>query len=141
MTDHWHEITATRRFNAAVMVTFGLVAVLIAALGIFGTMAFVVAQQTRAIGLRTALGASRSHIMRGVLLTALRFVALGTALGLTAAWLGSELMVSCVFGVEPTAPSVYAGVAGFLALVALLAAWIPARRAADVDPVVALRAE
>jgi predicted permease len=139
--DDWHQITAARRFNAAVMGTFGLVAILIAALGIFGTMAFVVAQQTRAIGLRTALGASRGHIMRGVLLTALRFVAIGTTIGLTAAWLGSELMVSFVFGIEPTAPSVYAGVAAFLVLVALVAAWIPARRAANVDPVVALRAE
>ncbi len=141
LDDDWRRLTADRRFNAALMASFGFVGVLIAALGIFGTMAFVVAQQTRAIGLRTALGASQTRVMRDVFGAALRRVAIGTAIGLAAAWLASGLFVSFVFGIEPTAPSVYVGVAVFLMLIALLAAWIPARRAATVDPVVALRAE
>jgi putative ABC transport system permease protein len=104
-------------------------------------MAFAVARQARDIGLRLALGATPSGVLRSVLTTALRRVALGTALGLAGAWVVSGSLQSFVFGLKPAEPIVYAGVAGFLAIVTLGAALVPALRAARLDPIAALRQE
>lgn len=132
-------LTATRRVTAALMSLFALLAMLIGAAGIYGVMASIVAQQTREIGVRIALGASVSDIRRGVLHEVWRHLALGLAAGLPLAWWGSRGFGTLFFQVAPTDLSIYLIVAVLLAAVALVAAIVPARRAARVDPVVSLR--
>jgi putative ABC transport system permease protein len=137
--DYFRRLTAQRRFNAELMAVFGLLALAIGALGVYGTMAFFVARQVRAIGLRMALGASPPRVLRSVLKGALARVALGAAIGLAAAWGLSNVFTAYVYGVQPTDLRVYAGVAVFLVLVGLVTALEPARRAAQLDPLTALR--
>jgi ABC-type antimicrobial peptide transport system permease subunit len=123
------------------MTTFGAVAVIIGAIGVYGTMAFLVAQHVRAIGLRMALGATPSDIMRSVLRQALQQVGLGAAIGLAGAWTVSSALTSFVFGIRTTEPAVYIAVGGLLATVGVAAALVPAVRAARLDPIAALRHE
>lgn len=139
--DYFRRFTAGRRFNAGLMAIFGIVAIAIGAAGIYGTMAFVVAQQVRTIGLHMALGASPANILRSVLRRAIVRVTIGAGIGLTIAFLLSGAVSAFIFGVRPTEPRVYAAVGMFLGLVGLAAAFIPARRAANLDPVRALRSE
>jgi putative ABC transport system permease protein len=139
--EYFDRLTAHRRFNARLMGMFGLVAVVMGALGIYGTTAFVVARQVRSIGLRIALGASPGRVMRSVLSQALRLILYGATIGIAGAWAGSSVFRSFVFGLEPTAPAVYLGVAAFLGVVGFFAALAPALRAARLDPIDALRCE
>jgi putative ABC transport system permease protein len=139
--DHFRRITAVRRFNARLMALFGVISIAIGAIGVYGTMAFFVAQQVRGIGVRMALGASPSLMLRSVLQGAARRVALGVAIGTAAAWATAGALKSFVFGIEPRDTIVYLAVAGFLMIVALAAAFGPAVRAARVDPLTALRYE
>jgi putative ABC transport system permease protein len=132
---------AQERFNTILMTLFAVVAMLLGAVGLYGVMAYSVTQRTREIGIRVALGARRADVLRLVIRQGLRLVALGLALGLMAALALTRLMKKLLFDVSATDPMTFAGVASLLALVALLACWIPARRAANVDPMVALRCE
>ena len=132
---------AQERFNTILMTLFAVVAMLLGAVGLYGVMAYSVTQRTREIGIRVALGARRADVLRLVIRQGLRLVALGLALGLMAALALTRLMKRLLFEVSATDPMTFAGVALLLALVALLACWIPARRAANVDPMVALRCE
>jgi putative ABC transport system permease protein len=132
-------ITATRRFNGGLMALFGLVGVLIGAAGVYAVMAAFVAQQTREIGVRMALGATPSRIQRGVMALAWRHLLVGLALGLPIAWWLSRGFATLLFQVTPADASVYAGVAALLSVVGFMAAWLPARRASRVDPIVSLR--
>jgi len=133
--------SAQRRFTLLLIAVFAAVALLMAAIGLYGVMAYSVTQRTREIGIRVALGAQGADVLRLVVRQGLRLVTLGLALGLMAALIATRLMKKLLFEVSATDPVTFAGVAALLALVALLACWIPARRATRVDPMVALRAE
>jgi predicted permease len=133
-------MTATRRFNATLMSAFALFAMVIGGAGIYAVMASVVAQRTREIGVRIALGATTRNIHRDVIGQAGRHLALGLAAGLPAAWWISRGFGALLFQVRPTDLSIYVIVAVILAGIGLFAAVVPARRAARVDPVVSLRA-
>jgi ABC-type antimicrobial peptide transport system permease subunit len=135
------DLTQDRRFNAGLLSIFGIVAIVIAAIGIYGVMAFVVAQQVRTIGLQIALGASSQRVLRGVLFEAGRYVILGVAIGLIGARATASLFTSLVFGVTTTDLRVYLAVAVGLAAIGFAAALRPALRAASIDPLVALRSE
>jgi predicted permease len=132
-------LTAMRRFTAGLMSVFGLVGLLIGAAGVYAVMASVVSQQTRDIGIRMALGASAQRIAKGVFTMAGWHVCIGLAIGVPAAWWLSRGFASLLFGVTPTDISVYATVGAVLTVTAFAAAWLPARRAARVDPIVSLR--
>ena len=127
------------RLGAAMFSVFGGLALVIAAVGLYGVMAFNVAQRARELGIRSALGASPGRMVRMVLNQSVRLTALGLAIGVIAARLGGRWLEPLLFEVEPTDFSVTAGVVAVLLAVALLASLVPARRAAAVDPVVAIR--
>jgi putative ABC transport system permease protein len=123
------------------MGALGLVALILAAVGVYGVMSFNVAQRTQEIGIRMSLGAERRDVLRLLIGRAAWITLLGVALGLAATLLMSPLLSSFFYGVSPTDPGTYIAVALFLLAVALLASYIPARRAMRVDPMVALRYE
>jgi putative ABC transport system permease protein len=120
---------------------FAAAALALAAIGTYGVIAFAVVQRTREIGIRMALGATRAEVVRLVVGYGGRLAAIGIALGVAAALALSRVLRSLLFGIGATDPATYAGVALLLALVAVLASWLPARRAARIDPTVAMRAE
>jgi putative ABC transport system permease protein len=120
---------------------FASLALLLALAGVYGVQSYSVAQQTQEIGVRVAMGASRGQILRKVILQAMRPAFLGLALGIGGAFALSRFMAGLLFQVEPSDPTTYVGVAGVLCVAALLSAWLPARRAAGVDPVIAFRTE
>jgi putative ABC transport system permease protein len=129
------------RLYAQLLGVFSGLALLIAALGIYGVMAYSVSQRTREIGIRMALGAVRADVQRLVVGQATKLTLAGLVLGLGASFGLTRFMASQLFGIRPDDPPTFAGVTFVLALSAVLAAWIPAARAVRVDPVVALRHE
>lgn len=132
---------AQRRLAMQVVGLFGVLALLLASIGIYGVMAYSVNQRTREIGIRVALGASKGTILRWVLRQGLVLIAIGVATGLIAAFALMRLLRTLLFGVATTDIVTYAALAGVLGVVALVACYIPARRATKVDPLVALRYE
>jgi len=141
MTEHLHNRTATARFALAVFQAFGGVALLLAALGLYGVLATGVTERFREIGIRSALGATRSTLLGGVVRRALVLTGLGLGIGLGGALLVTGLLQSLLFGVSPTDPVTFSVVVLLLPVVALVAAGLPAWRAAGVDPAVVLREE
>ena len=135
------ESIGVERTMATLGGAFGALAMLVAALGMFGLLAFQVARRTNEIGLRMALGADRRSVLGLVLRDVAIMLVCGLALGSAAAAMMTGLARGLLFGLTPTEPSVFAIAAAALALTALLAAWLPARRAANIDPLVALRHE
>ena len=138
--DRFERIVAQRKFNMIVLALFGLLAITIAAVGIYGVMAYLVEQRTQEIGVRMALGAEPTSIARMVLSRATLYMMLGLAIGLTGGWLLSSFVQAFLFKLDAHEPIVYLSVAALLVATGLLASFIPARRAARVDPVTALRA-
>jgi len=133
--------TARSRFEMTLMTIFGCSAVLLAAIGIYGLMAFAVEQRTQEIGIRLALGAGPSAVRNMVIRQAMRLALAGVAAGITAAFGLTRLLSSFLFEVRPRDPVVFIASPILLVVIALLAAWVPARRATRVDPVNALRWE
>ena len=132
---------APRRLITGLLGSFSSFALLLAAIGLYGVIAYSVGQRTREIGIRLSLGAQRGDVLRLVLGEGLRMAGIGVAVGLTAAFLVTRVLCSQLYGVAPTDPATFAGVVVLLVAVAMLAAWIPARRAARIDPMEALRYE
>jgi predicted permease len=130
-----------QRFNMWLMTVFGTSALLLAAIGIYGLMAYSVAQRTQEIGIRLALGASAAQVKNMVVAQGMRLAIVGVVIGLASAFGLARLMQTLLFGVTTRDPLVFAGVPIVLTMVAFLAVWLPARRASHVDPMVALRYE
>jgi len=141
MTEIVSGTVAERRFLMAMLVAYAAVALAIAAVGIFGVVACQVAQRTNEFGIRLALGASPRGLLRLVLMQAGRFVGAGLAVGLALSFATNRLLSSQLFGLSPNDPILLATVSVVLMLIALFACWLPARRAARVDPMEALRQE
>ncbi|MGH9666542.1 MAG: FtsX-like permease family protein, partial [Bryobacteraceae bacterium] len=132
---------APRRFQTNLAIAFALAGLVLASLGIYGVISFAVARRTAEIGLRIALGAGRTRVvamvMRGGMLPVLAGIAVGVACALST----SRLLASQLFGVSPNDPAIMLTVVGVLLAVAICACWVPARRAARIDPMRALRFE
>jgi ABC-type antimicrobial peptide transport system permease subunit len=120
---------------------FGVVALLLAAVGIYGVLSYSVAQRTQEIGVRVALGASRRDVFALVLGDGARLAAAGVVLGTLGAFAATRLVAVFLYNVSTSDPLSFAGMAIFLAMIAFLAGYVPARRATSVDPIIALRAE
>jgi len=131
----------SHRLAAGMASVFGLLALLMATMGLYSVMTYVVSQRTREIGIRMALGAQVSDVLKLVLGQGLKLVLIGVALGTVASLAVTRLVKSLLLGVSATDPLTFVAIAALLTLVALLACWIPARRATKVDPMIALRSE
>jgi putative ABC transport system permease protein len=133
--------TARTRFNSVLLAIFAGLALVVAAVGVYGLLTYTVSQCTREIGIRIALGADRSQIGRIVVRDGLMLCLAGLVIGLAGAYGTTRLLGSLLYQVKPTDPATFIGVAGLLVATAVLACWLPARRATRVDPIVALRHE
>ncbi len=129
------------RFNALLLGAFGAMALLLTATGIFGVLSYLVTQRTREIGLRMALGAQPSDVLRVIVGHGMRLALLGVGIGLSGAYAATRLMSGFLFDVKPTDPFTFTAVSAVLAATAFLACYLPARRAMRVDPMIALRYE
>ena len=135
------EAVSRQNFNMVLLSIFAGVALVLAGIGIYGVMSYSVQQRTQEIGIRMALGASRGSMLKLVLAQGMKLAGIGVVLGLALAYGATRLLASLLFGVKASDPATFAAVAGILTAAALMAAYIPARRATTVDPAIALRYE
>jgi putative ABC transport system permease protein len=144
-TTTMHEVvsnaTARTRFSSVLLAIFAGLALVVAGVGVYGLLTYSVSQYTREIGIRIALGADRSHISRIVVRDGLVLCLVGLVIGLAGAYGATRLLTGLLYQVTPTDPATFLAVAGLLVGTAVLACWLPARRATRVDPIVALRHE
>jgi ABC-type antimicrobial peptide transport system permease subunit len=141
MRENFDQSVAASRFRTLLLAIFAALAVCLAMAGVYGVMAYIVGQRANEIGLRMALGARSADVLKLVLRHALILTAIGLAFGLVSSVAAARLLSSLLFEVQPTDPVTYAAVAVLLGLVAMAACYLPARRAARLDPLVALREE
>jgi predicted permease len=141
LTEQLERTLIQERLLAALGSAFGVLALVLAAVGLYGLLAYTVSRATSEIGIRMALGAQRGEVVWMIMRGALRLAAMGVAVGVPAGWAASRLVASTLFGLRPGDPATLAGAAVLLAATAMAAAWLPARKAAKVDPMVALRWE
>ncbi|MGH9843229.1 MAG: FtsX-like permease family protein, partial [Blastocatellia bacterium] len=135
------DTVAQARFYTLLFALFGATGLLLTLTGIYGVISYTVSQQTQEIGIRMALGAQSSDVLKLVIGHGMVLTLIGAGLGLLGSLAATRLMQTLLFGVSPTDPLVFAGVAALLAFVAPVACYVPARRAAKVDPMIALRCE
>ena len=133
------ESLARENFNMLLLAIFAGIALLLAAIGVYGLMSYAVEQRTQEIGIRVALGADRSDVMRLIVAQGARLAAIGVALGLASAYGLTRVLASLLFGVKAADPATFAAVGATVALIALIATYVPARRAAAVEAAHALR--
>ena len=133
--------TAERRFNMILLSAVTLLALGLAIVGVYGVVAHAAAQRTREIGIRIALGAGRRDVLSLVIASGLRWAVLGVVVGVAGAYAGTRFLAALLFGITPTDPGTFAGLAALMLGVAALASYVPARRAASVDPMSALRGD
>jgi ABC-type antimicrobial peptide transport system permease subunit len=141
MEEVLYRSTRQRRFTVQLLGLFAAVAILLALVGIYGVMSYTVNRRIHEIGIRMALGARRAEVMQLTLAWGLKLVLVGTVLGVLGTLAGARVIASLLYGISATDPAVLGGVILLLVAVASAAAFIPAHRAARVDPVVALRHE
>jgi predicted permease len=141
MSERVEESLARRRFSMLLLGLFAALALALATIGIYSVMAYLVSQGTREIGIRMALGATQREILKLVVIQGMTLAVAGGAIGLAAAFLLARLMSSLLFGVKASDPLTFGAISLLLTIVALLATYIPAKRAARVDPMLCLRAE
>jgi ABC-type antimicrobial peptide transport system permease subunit len=130
-----------RRLNAVLISSFGILAVLVASVGIAGVLAFSVSARTNEIGIRMSLGADSARVQRMILGEGGRLLAIGLVLGVAGAYLSAGVIQGLLFGVAPHDPTTFIGVAVAMAAIGLAACWIPALRAARIDPAITMRAQ
>ena len=131
---------APRRLNAALISLFGVLAVIIASVGIAGVLAFSVSARTNEIGIRMSLGADRGRVLRMILWEGGSLLVLGLVVGVAGAFVGADAMRGLLFGIAPRDPATFGGVAALMAVIGLVACLIPALRAARIDPAITMRA-
>jgi predicted permease len=141
MEERVNESLARRRFSMLLLGVFASIALVLATIGIYGVMSYLVNQGSRELGIRIALGASQRDILRLVVRQGMALALSGVAIGLSAAFLLTRLIRSLLFGVEATDPITFTGIAVLLGITTLLASYIPAKRAARIDPLISLRCE
>ena len=141
MTARVRDALADRRYPMQLLSLLGALATALVSVGLYGVLAYAVAQRQRELGVRRAIGASEGAVLRLIFGAGFRYVALGLGIGLAGAVAGTRMLGALLFEVSPTDPPTLAGAAAIVVVVALAASWIPARRAARVDPVIALRGE
>ena len=141
MQDYVSDAMAQTRYSLILIGALGAAALLLAAIGLYGVISYSVSQRTNEIGIRVALGGRQSDILKLVIGEGMILTAVGAIVGLIGAFALTQLMSGILFGVRASDPLTYAGITGLLAVIALLATFIPARRAARIDPMTALRYE
>jgi putative ABC transport system permease protein len=139
MTHEIEGLVSTQRFNSILLSSFAGVALLLAAIGIYGVMSYLVTQRTQEIGIRMALGATQARVLRAVMGKTMRLAVIGIFLGTVASVVVARWIASLLFGTEPTDPATFGAMILIMAAVALIAGYIPARRAARINPMIALR--
>jgi ABC-type antimicrobial peptide transport system permease subunit len=139
MEDRMTDAMSYERFSTMLLALFAAVALALATMGTYGVISFAVAQRTREIGIRVALGATRRDVVRLILGQGLTLVAVGATIGVIGAFMSTRVLQSLLFAVEPSDPAVFVAIVALLTAAVILASWIPARRAAGVEPTEALR--
>src|SRR5262249_35496614 len=135
------EAVAQPRLQTGLLSLFAALGLILAAVGLYGVLAYVVTQRTQEIGIRLALGARKANVLSLVITQGMKLVLVGTVVGILAALALTQLMRNLLYQIQPNDPLTFVGVTILLVAVALLACWLPARRAARVEPMVALRTE